>query len=256
MAEKKQDAKPSAVAADPPRKFYRRKVFRLITLLFLFLIGSASLNAVLNNRSVQRWVADQLYARQRIHVDFEDLTIHSLWRSVSGSNVSIIDEKSNVNLTLNEFRVSFNPFWLLLGRFKVTEVEAKELFLDTSLMVRKEDKKTPVKPPYFLKRIKLRHARVENFYWRQTTERYLVIHDVAVESKFGSIFFKSPTLLTVNGLRFIDPKVHLFIDRFEQNGFFIFDFTQPRFFDESRLYSNLKIIGIQFSLRKSAKPCA
>lgn len=255
MASEKHSTKPETNEDQKPhRKFYRRKAFWLFLVLALATVFLGSLNVALNNRGVQRWVADLLYASQRIHVEFEDLSVQALWGSVSGTNISVIDERSNVNLTLNEFDVSFNPLWLVMGRFKVTQVEAKELFLDTSLFIHQDGPAPAAKPPYFLKRIKLRHARVENLYWRQTSERYIVIHDVVVESKFGSIFFKSPTLLTVNGFRFIDPQVHLFVDRIEQNGFFIFDFTQPRFFDESKLYTNIKVSDLLFSIRKTAKP--
>src|SRR3989338_9022852 len=60
--------------------------------------------------------------------------------------------------------------------------------------------------------------------------------------------------MTVRHLKYLGAKVHVFADKLTQDGFFIFDLSQPRIIDESRIASRFFAKGLLTSFAKQRKP--
>lgn len=248
---------PSSAAPKVPtpqpssRKFYRYKSFWLVVAILIYSGTLSGASVLLNRRTIQDKAAVYLAARHGIHVEFTDLHFRLLWGEISGKDILLDSKRKNYQVSLNEFRLAFNPLWLLVGRLRLTSIDAKELFLDTSGMMAVDKSVKAPPPPDFLRRIKLRHARVENFAWKQKSQTMLMFARMDVDSKFGSLFVSSPAAMKIIGLAFTSPKIDVFVDEIEQNGFFVFDLTKPRFFDESRIHSNVAAQNVLLAFRKT-----
>ncbi|MCP5464257.1 MAG: translocation/assembly module TamB domain-containing protein [Deltaproteobacteria bacterium] len=223
------------------------------------------MNYIINHKKYQDDAVAFLEKRTQSEIAFSDLSFNLFFGEISGSNISFHSNKTNLNLELKKFRMRYNPLYLWIARFKLTEIYAEEFFLDTSDLIKNqsstaaanktEKKKADLSQlPPFLKRIKLKKAEIQNFVWKQKPEQTLTINAVSLKSRFGSSFYSSPLDLDIHNTRFSSKKVDLFLDKGTISGFFVFDFSQPRILDESSLEIKMSIEGFLLSIIKKIKP--
>jgi hypothetical protein len=264
-APKKPSNKENSSSNERPKKksqrFYQYKLFWALILVVVFYIFLGMANRFINNRDNQVKVANWLYQKTQTKFDFNEVSFNLFWGEAHGKDLNLHVEKTNLKLSLKEFTLRYNPLYLWLGRFKITKIQAKEIWLDTSQLItlknnNEEKKQTIAKEhiPLFLRRIKLNQARIDSFFWNQSGQRQLSVGKIKLDSKFGSTFYASPLLMTINDIRFSTPKVNLFVNQVQQEGFFIFDFSQPRIFDESKISVKLKVNQALIAIHRKHKP--
>lgn len=217
------------------KRVYQLKIFWffLFTLLSVTLIGA--INAALNLEDNQKQAAQALETFTQTHLEFRNLKFNLFWGEVAGEDFYLHVKKNNLKLSLTEFKLSYNPLYLLIARFKITKITAKEFWLDTSELIKSAEDPKPIKVPTFLKRIKLKEAKLQRFFWSYPDGGYLAIENVSLDSKFGSSLSTSPLHLIVDDITYFTDKLHAYVERVELDGFFLFDFSQPRLLDESKL---------------------
>lgn len=236
-------------------KFYRYKLFWLFVLVTVSLLLITSANMVLNNKNNQKKVVDWIYFFTQAELSFDKMKFNLLLGEIKGKNLKLKTSKTNLELSLQKFKLNYNPLYIFFARFKITKIQASEFVLDTSKFEPLEKKqKEKTKFPQFLQRIKLSEANIDNFVWKQKNEEQLSIEEITLSSRFSSSFRSSPLFMTVSNVHFDGKKLDAFIDKIEQEGFFIFDLSQPRIFDESKIAVQLKINNILLAIHKTPKP--
>lgn len=241
----------------PQKKFYHFRLFWIIVFISLATLFVAIINVNLNDKDKQVRMAEWIHNNMQVKLDFDNIHFNLFTGKLTGADLNVQIEKNKLNLSLKEFRLHYNPLYLWIGRFKITRIDAKEFWLDTSQMLNKKghnDNQSPIKIPGFLKRIKLTKANIDQFFWNQSGNKQLAIEQIKIDSKFGSTFYTSPISMTISNLRYFSKKIDVFVDRIEQEGFFIFDLTQPRILDESRISIKLNFKNLLLSIYKTPKP--
>ena len=231
-----------------PRRF---TLFFILLGAILVLISVA--NFFLNQKHIQEKFANTIYKTSQTKIIFEDLKLQIFIGALSGKKLELHVEKNNMRISLNQFRLHFNPFFFLIGKIKVNTVTAKEITIDSSHYQKSEEKKT-AKFPEFLRRLKLERAKIDKIHWKQKEDQTLDIENLTVVSQFESLIEASPYSMTIANLKFLHPKIHAFVESFRQEGFFLFDFSQPRIFDESRISSTIELKNFFLSIEKRKKP--
>ena len=92
-------------------------------------------NRFINNRDNQVKVANWLYQKTQTKFDFNEVSFNLFWGEAHGKDLNLHVEKTNLKLSLKEFTLRYNPLYLWLGRFKITKIQAKEIWLDTSQLI-------------------------------------------------------------------------------------------------------------------------
>lgn len=250
----KRTTEPSPKPKRPRRRFFRSSFFLLLAATAFFLTLIASANSFLNKRDVQKRLAQFLHERAGIKADFDAITLEFFTGELYGKDITLDFERNRLQLSLQHFSIRFNPLWLFLGEISVTAVTADQIYLDTSEMVKPAVRTEHGKLPDFLTHLKLNRAGINEFYWNQGAAGTLFVDKVRIASSFGSLFFQSPTTMRIHRLKYLGAKAHVFADRIVQDGFFIFDLSQPRIIDESRIASRIQAKGILVSFQKRKKP--
>ena len=246
--------KPGELPKKLPYRVYRKQILNIMILAGVLALILGLGNILINRKANQERIADFLYEKTQIRATFDDLKIHLFVGTISGDNIALDFKKNQFFLSLKRFKIHFNPIYFLVGKIKINAVVASQIYLDTSLLTPSEKKERPKHIPNFLKNLKLTRAEIDQFYWNQGATGYLFVDKVRLASRFGSVFYKSPMTMQVEDLKYIGPKLHVFADEIKQDGFFIFDLSQPRIFDESRLTSKVEINSVLLALKKRRKP--
>lgn len=236
-----------------PKKFYQKQFINIFLIVAVILFFLAILNIFLNQKNTQLKLADFLKAKAQISVNFDDIELHLFTGTLSGEDIALDFQKNNLFLSLKHFKVHFNPVLLLLGKIKINAVAAEQIYLDTSQLTKIERKQGPKNLPEFLKNIQLKRADIDEFSWNQGETGFLFVDKVRIQSRFGSLFYKSPTTMVIQNVKYIGHKVHIFADELMQDGFFIFDLSQPRILDESKITSNIQLDNILLAFNKRKK---
>lgn len=171
-----------------------------------------------------------------------------------GDDLTISLDKSYLILSLKEFELHYNPLYLWLLRLKITSVRAKEFAIDARHYTKTEAEPSQVKFPKFLKHIKLKEALIENFSWLQPGEKLTKVDNITLTSRFGSTIHTSPLNLKAEKIEHSGPKLDIFVDAVDIDGFFLFDFSKPHFFDESKLSATARIDGTLIAPFRTPKP--
>lgn len=237
----------------PGVKFYQLRFFWLSVFFLLSLLGLKIANHWLNNPHNQVRLAEWVYQKNQTKIDFEEISFDIFTGKIAGKNLAINFEKANVGTSLNQFKIRFNPLYLLLAKIKFTDISAQEIYLDTSGYIKLDKSNNPYRFPDFLQRIKLSHARIDNFFWQQASGS-LAIKKLRLTSKFGSVLYKSPMHMFVRSLVYRGAKFDVFVDRLKQDGFFIFDLSHPSILDDSKISSEVLGQKILLGLHKEYKP--
>jgi len=240
--------------AKQPKRFYQLKLFWFIVAIAFITLFTGIANWVLNSRTNQERLASIIYKTSQTRLEFDDIHFNLFFGNVSGSNLTIDVEKSFISLSLKEFELRYNPLYLWILRFKITRIKAKEFLLDTRHLLVSKEKKNKVKIPDFLKRVKLKEASLEKFVWHKPGDQLITIGKVALTSRFGSTFYTSPLNLKIDDVKFESPKLHAFVDAVDLDGFFLFDFSAPRMFDESKMSATAQIDRILIAPYRTPKP--
>jgi hypothetical protein len=229
------------------------RFFWLFVFFVLGLIGLKVANHWINNPTHQVRLVQWLYEKNQTKIDFEEISFDIFTGKISGKNIAINFERAHVAVSLNQFRIRFNPLYFLLAKIKFTDISAQEIYLDTSGYIKSDKSNKASRFPDFLQRIKLSHARIDNFFWQQANGN-LAIKKLRLTSKFGSVLYKSPMHMFVRGVTYRGDKFDIFVDRLKQDGFFIFDLSRPSILDDSKIAS--KVLGqkILLGLHKEYKP--
>lgn len=219
-------------------------------------MGTVALaQAALNDRANQETLATLLLEKTRIKADFKNLSISLFTGEFSGEDIALNFQKTDLSFELKKFSIRFNPLSFLIAKIDITAVFAEEIHLDTSHVTPSEpDKTKSAQIPQFLRRLSLKRAAVDRFHWNQGVKGSLFVGKTRIKSRFGSLFFQSPTTMTVTDLKYLGAKIHFFTDRIVQDGFFIFDLSQPRIIDESRVAMRVDVTNILLSIAKKKKP--
>ncbi|MBF0105553.1 MAG: translocation/assembly module TamB domain-containing protein [Deltaproteobacteria bacterium] len=234
--------------------FYKLKIFWIVIFMIMVTGAIGAANWFLNDQHYQIKAAALVYKLTKTRLAFNNIHFKLFLGEVSGKDLSITAEKTNLSLTLKEFKLNYNPLYLWLAKFKITKVYASQFVLDTSGLIKSENK-TPKRPvPDFLKRIKLKEAKIDQFIWKLPDNGILTVDKIRLTSKFGSVLYKSPLRMMTTGIAYQSKKLHAFIDSVELNGFFIFDFSQPRIFDESKLSAKAEIQRALLAVYRTPKP--
>lgn len=246
----------------PMRKFSFRVMVVLLVLLFIFV----GLNIAVNLNSTQESLARFLYKTTKTEVKYENIHLNFFTGKFSGEGIFVYMEKNNLKFYLDHFEIRYSPWILFLGKLKIDSVEANEIYLDSSEFQKKQSlnktKKTKkasankLNPqiPQFLQRIKLKYANIKNVIWDQGIKGRLTIKEFLLTSKFGSMLHTSPMSLSINKIKYTNPKVHIFTEKLTQDGFFVFNLSSPRILDESNLISKVQINDFFLSIKKRKKP--
>src|SRR3989339_1635825 len=104
------------------------------------------LNRAMNDREYQDKFANYLWEKSQIRLKFYDIKFNLFTGKVGGSELSVYAQKNRTLLSLSEFTLKYNPFYLWIGRFKITGVRAREFFLDTSQAVKAKSKNKKFDP--------------------------------------------------------------------------------------------------------------
>lgn len=248
------ESKTPAPPKRPRPSFFRRPAFLLALAVAFLVVAIASANSFLNKRDVQDRLAQFLHEKAGIKADFDAITLEFFTGELSGKGITLDFERNKLLLSLQQFSVRFTPLALFIGEISVTAVTADEIYLDTSETVKSAAKTEHGKLPDFLTHLSLRRAEINRFYWNQGTKGTLFVDKVRIASRFGSLFYQSPTTMRIRRLKYLGAKTHVFADKIVQNGFFIFDLSQPRIVDESRIASRIRAEGLLVSFQKRRKP--
>lgn len=236
-------------------KLYRYKLFWVLVLVAVSFLLVTSANMVLNNKNNQKKVVAWIYFFTHAELSFDRIKFDLLLGEIKGKNLKLKTSKTNLNLSLEKFKISYNPLYIFFARFKITKIQASEFVLDTSEFEPLEKKKKDqAKFPQFLQRIKLNEANINHFVWKQKNGEQLSIEKITLSSRFSSSFRSSPLFMAVSNVHFDGNKLDVYIDNIEQEGFFIFDLSQPRILDESKIAVQLKISNILLAIYKTPKP--
>lgn len=236
------------------KRIYHLKLFWFLVIIVLISSIVSGVNWALNNSNYQEKAATWIYQLTQTKLDYKDISFNLFFGEVKGTDLSVKVEKINLNLSLKEFKLNYNPLYLLIARFKVTKIHAKEFWLDTSELIKPEKTAKKVKFPEFLKRVKLKEAKIDKFFWNQPKGAQLSIDTITLNSKFGSLFYKTPLNMVIEDIEYRADKLHTFIEKLELDGFFLFDFSQPRIIDESKLSAKAKIDKVLLAFYRSPKP--
>ncbi len=254
MDEKSQDP-PSNEAPKFNRtapKYYHLRSFWVIVFIVLVGIGVGILNLALNNHDYQIKAAGFIYKHSQTKIEFNNLHFNLFTGELKGEGLALNVEKIQLALSLKEFKLNYTPLYFLLGRFRITQIEAKEFTLDTSQLVK--SKKERKQAPSFLKRINLKEAHIDRFLWKQPKEANIKVESVKLNSKFGSTFDSSPINVKIGKFIYTNPKVELFVDDIDLDGFFLIDVSQPRIVDESKVSIKANFTGILLGIHRAPKP--
>lgn len=236
-------------------KFYQLRFFWLSVFFLLALLGIKIANNWINNPKNQNRLANWIYthSKSQARIEFEEISLDIFMGKLAGKNLVINFERANIGMSLNQFNIRFNPLYLLIAKLKFTDINAQEIYLDTSNYIKTDKPNSLYRFPDFLQRIKLNHARIDNFFWQQATSN-LAIRKLRLTSKFGSILYKSPMHMLVRGITYHGDKFDLFVDRLKQDGFFIFDLSRPSILDDSKISSKVMSQKILLGIHKEYKP--
>ncbi len=236
------------------KRYYHYRIFWIFVIIVIGYLVVFLMNWAMNDREYQDRAAQYLYEKSQTKLDFTDITFNLFTGKVSGKDLTVHVEKSNLKLSLKEFTLKYNPYYLWIGRFKITGIYANEFFLDTSNLILPQKMQKKITMPNYLKRVKLSEAKINKFYWKQPKDGSLSIEDITLESKFGSVIYTSPLTMVLNSLEYRGPKHHAFLNHMELDGFFLFDFSQPLIFDESRLSAKLEVEDALLAFYRTPKP--
>jgi autotransporter translocation and assembly factor TamB len=224
----------------------------IIITVIVTILGVA--NIVFNQKAFQESVITKLEEHHSFQIDHDKLKLNIFLGEVSGKHITFKSEKAPIEMDLDEFSINFNPLYFLIGRLKINAISAREFTLITPEHMEKKEESKPIKLPDFLERIQLSRAEIYNFTWLRGTEQKTTIEEFILESKFGRFFYKNPSHLKIKNFRFENPKVLVAIDEVDQDGYFIFDLSEPRILDESRISAQMKSNGIFIAITKKPKP--
>lgn len=237
-----------------PKKFYYYKLFWALLLLGVVITIVGLGNWALNNPKYQHKTARTIYKFKKIDLKFKDISFNLFAGEVSGKDLDLTVEKTNLKMQLKEFRISYNPLYLLIAKFKITKIQAREIWLDTSNLIKSDQPSKKIQVPDFLKRIKLKQAQIDRFFWSYPNGDYLAINKINLTSKFGSVIYKSLLHLVVNDITLYTKKLHAYIDDAEMDGFFLLDFSQPHILDQSKITISAKYNNILLAPYRQPKP--
>ncbi|HLD45128.1 MAG TPA: hypothetical protein VJC18_06800, partial [bacterium] len=267
MSQDKSTEVPQETGSAPPKKvrcrvrrrvpFFQYRTFWFLLFVLLGIVFTAMLNRAMNDREYQDKFANYLWEKSQIRLKFYDIKFNLFTGKVGGSELSVYAQKNRTLLSLSEFTLKYNPFYLWIGRFKITGVRAREFFLDTSQAVKAKSKNKKFDPkmiPFFLKHVHLKQAAINKFDWLQPRGGHVLMDDIQLTSKFGSGLHTSPLQLRVNGLEYRGHKQHAFVKRLALDGFFLFDFSQPLIFDQSRISAQVSLTDALFGFYRRPKP--
>jgi hypothetical protein len=238
------------------KRFYHFRTFWIILLILIGYAVTAGLNWALNDREYQLKAAAYIYQKTQTKLEFSDVHFNLFTGRITGADLFVHSEKNNVTTTLKGFVLKYNPYYLWIGRLKLTAITASEFYLDTSEMI--VAKKQPTKKnlknfPNYLKHINLSEAHINQFHWKQPKETLLKFDNLKLTSKFGSAVHTSPLRMEIDTLEY-RGKHHVFFRRMNFDGFFLFDFSKPFIFDQTKISARLEIEDTLLAFYRTPKP--
>src|SRR5690242_13004926 len=96
------DAVPTPPPAKKPKRFYRYKTFWLGVFLALWMTFAAIFNWILNNPDYQQKAANFAYEQSRTKLTFNHIKFNLFSGEVSGDELEIWVEKTNLILALKD----------------------------------------------------------------------------------------------------------------------------------------------------------
>ncbi|MBU0505796.1 translocation/assembly module TamB domain-containing protein [bacterium] len=236
------------------KRFYHFRTFWIILLIIIGYAVTAGINWALNDRAYQLKAADYIYQKTGTKLEFSDVHFNLFTGRITGADLFVHSEKNKVKTSLKEFTLKYNPYYLWIGRLKLTEIIASEFYLDTSEMIVAKKKQANLKNvPTYLKHIYLSKAQIKKFNWKQPKETILKFDNLKLTSKFGSAVHTSPLRMEIDTLEY-RGKHHIFFRRMNFDGFFLFDFSKPFIFDQTKLSARLEIEDTLLAFYRTPKP--
>lgn len=240
--------------AKKAKKVYKLRFFWVLVCFGIYLLLLGILNIAINVESIQRQFTDYVYTKTNTILIYKKLNFNLFTGDIEGDDIAIKAEKTNLDLSLQKFKFSYNPLYMWIGRFKITKIQAEQIWIDSSNLIKREKNTKKIEVPKFLQRIKLDEAKVKTFYWKQAEDKSLAIDDINISSRFGSNFSRSPLSLKVKKLAYKSPKIDSFIENIELDGFFLLDFSKTFIFDETKVALKGAIHDTLLAFYKRPKP--
>lgn len=237
-----------------PKKVHKLRLFWILIFFGIYLLLLGALNIAINVESIQRQFTDFVYTKTRTILIYKKLHFNLFTGDIEGDDIAIKAEKTNLDLSLQKFKFSYNPLYMWIGRFKITKIQAEQIWIDSSELIKTEKNKKKIAVPKFLQRIKLDSAKIKTFYWKQAEDKSLAIDDINIRSRFGSNFSRSPLNLKVSKLEYQAPKFDGFIENIELDGFFLLDFSKQFIFDETKIALKGTVKNTLLGFNRKPKP--